>query len=88
VASLLALLSEMSALQQRRVTEVAPLVFVIEVVIPVLLAPVVVGEVWTGSLLGAAGVLAGLAAVVAGAVVLTSSSTVAAFVEPVTARPA
>lgn len=94
VASGFALLSEMTALQRRRATEVAPLLFVLEVLVPVLTAPLLVGEAWTGSASGTIGVLAGLTAVLGGAVVLTSSPTVAAFVQrdhdppPATARPA
>jgi len=48
VASGIGLLAEMSALQQRAATQVAPVVFVVQVVVPVLAAPVLVGEWWAG----------------------------------------
>jgi hypothetical protein len=42
----LALIDQTSALQRRSVVEVGPIVFVLPVVIPVLLAPALVGETW------------------------------------------
>jgi drug/metabolite transporter (DMT)-like permease len=42
-------LNEQSALQQRQATQVAPLVFVIELLVPVGLAVTVVGESWSSS---------------------------------------
>jgi drug/metabolite transporter (DMT)-like permease len=42
-------LSEQSALQQRQATQVAPLIFVIELLVPVGLAVTVVGESWSNS---------------------------------------
>jgi drug/metabolite transporter (DMT)-like permease len=42
-------LSEQSALQQRQATQVAPLIFVIELLVPVGLAVTVVGESWSSS---------------------------------------
>jgi drug/metabolite transporter (DMT)-like permease len=80
LASGLALIAEMTALQKRRATHVAPLVFVVQVVVPVLVAPLLVGEQWLQSASSAIGVYAGLAAVVAGAVILVRSPTVTAFV--------
>ena len=44
LAAALGTASEMTALQSRGATEVAPLVFVIQLLMPVLLAPVLVGE--------------------------------------------
>lgn len=80
LASGLALISEMSALQRRRATHVAPLVFVVQVVVPVLVAPLLVGEQWLESAPRALGVYTGLATVIAGAVILVTSPTVTAFV--------
>jgi hypothetical protein len=48
-ASGLGTLSEMSALQRRAVTQVAPLVFAVTTLVPVALAPVVAGEAWPSS---------------------------------------
>jgi hypothetical protein len=59
---------------------VAPLVFVVQVVVPVLVAPLLVGEQWLQSAPRAIGVYAGLAVVIAGAVTLVTSPTVTAFV--------
>jgi drug/metabolite transporter (DMT)-like permease len=83
LASGLALLSEMSALQRRPATHVAPLVFVIQVAIPVLTAPVLAGESWAHAPLGPAGILAGLGIVIGGAVVLTSARAVRSLVDEV-----
>jgi drug/metabolite transporter (DMT)-like permease len=77
----LALLSEMTALQRRPATQVAPLVFVVQVAIPVLAAPLLTGESWAHAPLGAVGIVAGLAVVIAGAVVLTTAHAVRALVD-------
>ena len=42
----LALLSEMSALQRRPATHVAPVMFAVQVLVPVILAPLIFGESW------------------------------------------
>lgn len=73
LASLLALLSEMSALQRRPATVVAPLVFNLQVVLPVLVAPLIFGERWATSVVQGSAVAAGLAIVAAGAFVVTRS---------------
>jgi drug/metabolite transporter (DMT)-like permease len=76
------LLSEMSALQRVPATRVAPVIFVIEMVVPVTLAIVLAGESLRGTPLGGALVIAALAVVAGGAVVLSSSTAVAALVGP------
>ncbi len=53
------LLSEMSALQSRPATQVAPIVFVVQITLPVVLAPFLGGESWSGTPLDG-GVLLGL----------------------------
>jgi hypothetical protein len=73
------LLLEMSSLQVRPATHVGPMVFVVQVTVPVLLAPLVSGESWAGTPLGGGVILAALAAVAASAVVLARSPAVAAF---------
>jgi drug/metabolite transporter (DMT)-like permease len=76
VASGIGLLAEMSALQQRPATQVAPVVFVVQVVVPVLAAPVLVGEHWHQP----AAVLGGLAVIVGGALALLRSPAVRSLV--------
>jgi len=75
-AILLGLLSETTALQRLPATRVAPLVLVIQVLVPVVLAPLVVGENWSATPLGGAVIAASLAVVLAGAAVLASSRAV------------
>ena len=73
------LLIEMSALQVRPATHVGPNVFVVQVSIPVLLAPLVSGESWANTPLSGAVILMAVAATAISAVVLTRSPAVAAF---------
>jgi Magnesium transporter NIPA len=72
-AGALATLSEMTALQRARATAVAPIVFSAETLAPVLLAPLVAGEGWSGTPLGGAAIVAAVAAVAAGGVALARS---------------
>ena len=81
LSSGLALVSEMSALQRRPATQVAPFVFVVQVVIPVLAAPLLTGESWARAPLGPAGIIVGLAIVIGGAVALTAARAVRALVD-------
>lgn len=74
----LALLDQTSALQNRSVIEVGPIVFVVPVVVPVLLAPALFGEAWSHAPHGAGPLLLAVAVVCAGAALLAGSSTVAA----------
>jgi hypothetical protein len=69
----LALLSEMSAFQAQPVTRVAPIVFVLNVGLPVLLAPAVAGEAWSASTGHRLLLAASLGAVLTGAVLLSRS---------------
>jgi drug/metabolite transporter (DMT)-like permease len=68
-------LSEQTALQRRQATQVAPIIFAIELLVPVALAVLVVGEDWERSSL--AGILVALALVVCGALSLARTPTVA-----------
>ncbi len=77
----LALLSEMSALQQRPATHVAPTMFAVQVLIPVLLAPLIFGESWGSTPLGGAVLVGAMAVAVAGTVLLAGSSAVGAVIE-------
>ncbi len=71
--------SEMTALQSRGATEVAPLVFVTQLLVPALLAPVLVNEAWDSTPLGGLVLLGGLLVVAAGSALLASSRVVARF---------
>ena len=73
----LALVDQTSALQERSIVEVGPIVFVLPVVVPVLLAPALVGEGWSGAPHGVAPLVASLLVVCVAAGFLSSSSTVA-----------
>lgn len=77
----LALLSEMSALQRRPATHVAPTMFAVQVLVPVLLAPLIFGESWGDTPLGGAVLLASMALAVAGTVLLAGSRAVGAVIE-------
>jgi hypothetical protein len=77
----LALLSEMSALQKRPATHVAPVMFAVQILLPVLLAPLIFGESWSDTPLGGAALAAFMALAVSGAVLLAGSRAVGAVIE-------
>jgi drug/metabolite transporter (DMT)-like permease len=77
----LALLSEMSALQRRPATLVAPVMLTVQVLVPVLLAPLIFGESWADTPLGGAALAGFIAITLAGTVLLAGSKTVAAVME-------
>jgi drug/metabolite transporter (DMT)-like permease len=77
----LALLSEMSALQRRPATHVAPVMFAVQVLVPVLLAPLIFGESWGSTPLGGVALVVSMAIAVAGTVLLAGSRTVGAVIE-------
>lgn len=77
----LALLSEMSALQKRAATQVAPTMFAIQVLVPVILAPLVFEEGWSSTPLGGALLVAFMLVALAGVVLLAGSRAVAAVLE-------
>lgn len=77
----LALLSEMSALQQRPATHVAPTMFAVQVLVPVLLAPLIFGEFWGSTPLGGGVLVASMAVAVGGTVLLAGSPAVGAVIE-------
>ena len=77
----LALLSEMSALQQRPATHVAPAMFAVQILVPVLLAPLIFGESWAGTPLGGLALVAFIAVAVSGTILLAGSKTVGAVIE-------
>jgi drug/metabolite transporter (DMT)-like permease len=75
LAAAVGTLSEQTALQRRQATQVAPIIFAIELLVPVALAVLVVGEDWERSSL--ISILAALALVVGGALSLARTPTVA-----------
>jgi drug/metabolite transporter (DMT)-like permease len=76
-----ALLSEMSALQRSPATRVAPVMFAVQVLIPVALAPLVFDESWSATPGGGAAIVASMALAVAGVVLLAGSKAVGAALE-------
>jgi hypothetical protein len=80
--ALVALVDQTAALQQRAVVEVGPIVYVVPVVVPVVLAPALVGEGWSGAPHGVGPLVLSLAVVCVAAVALSGSSTVASGTQP------
>ena len=70
----LGFLSQVTALQRRSATQVGPVVYVIPVLVPVLLAPFLTGEDWSQTPLGGAVLVASLLLVSVGAGLVSSSS--------------
>jgi hypothetical protein len=77
----LALLSEMSALGRRPATRVAPVMFAVQVVVPVILAPLVFEESWSDTPGGGVGLVLAVLLVLAGIVSLAGSKAVGAVIE-------
>jgi drug/metabolite transporter (DMT)-like permease len=77
----LALLSEMSALQRRPATHVAPVMFAVQVLVPVILAPLIFEEKWSTTPLGGAALVAFIAVAVAGTTLLAGSRVVGAVID-------
>jgi hypothetical protein len=84
-ASGVGVLSEMSALQSRPAIQVAPLVFVTQTMIPVVLAPLLLGENFSATPLGGVPLGLSLALLIAGAAALARSPLLLALMagEPV-----
>jgi drug/metabolite transporter (DMT)-like permease len=77
----LALLSEMSALGRRPATRVAPVMFAVQVVVPVILAPLIFAESWSGTPGGGAALVVAILLVLVGVVSLAGSKAVGAVIE-------
>jgi len=77
----LALLSEMSALQRRPATHVAPVMFAVQVLVPVILAPLIFEERWSTTPLDGAALLAFMVVALAGTTLLAGSKAVGAVIE-------
>ena len=78
--AILGLLGEMAALQRRAAARVAPPIFVISTVVPVVCAPFLTGEKWGGTPLGGLAIAIALLAVAAGGTALGQSRAVGAVV--------
>jgi hypothetical protein len=76
-----ALLSEMSALQRRPATHVAPTMLAVQVLVPVVLAPLIFGESWAETPLGGAALACFIAVALAGTVLLAGSPAVGRVLE-------
>jgi drug/metabolite transporter (DMT)-like permease len=77
----LALLSEMSALQRRPATHVAPVMFAVQVLVPVILAPLIFEERWSTTPLDGAALVAFMVVAIAGTMLLAGSKAVGAVLE-------
>jgi drug/metabolite transporter (DMT)-like permease len=77
----LALLSEMSALQRRPATHVAPTMLAVQVLVPVALAPLIFGESWSQTPLGGAALAGFIAIALAGTMLLAGSPAVGRVLE-------
>jgi hypothetical protein len=77
----LALLSEMSALQRRPATRVAPVMFAVQVLVPVILAPLIFEERWSTTPLNGAVLIAFVLVALGGVVLLAGSRAVGAVLE-------
>jgi hypothetical protein len=80
-ASAVGALSEMSALQMRPAILVAPVVFVTQTVVPVLLAPLLLGENFSSTPLGGVPLVMSLTVLVVGAAALARSRLLLALME-------
>lgn len=80
-AGLLGTLGEMSALQSRPVTHVAPLVLALTTFVPVALAPLLAHEWWPSSPLRTAGLVIGILATGGGALALATVAPVGGVLE-------
>ena len=78
----LGFLSQLTALQRRTAAQVAPVIYVMPVLVPVLLAPLVAGEGWGSTPLGGGALAASLVAVCLGTAMLAASSAVHTLVRP------
>jgi drug/metabolite transporter (DMT)-like permease len=80
LAAAIGVLSENTAFQTRPASQVAPLVFSAQTVLPVLLAPLVGGEDWSNTPLGGGAVVMALAAVCAGVILIARSQAVGSLI--------
>jgi drug/metabolite transporter (DMT)-like permease len=77
----IALLSEMSALGRRPATRVAPVMFAVQVVVPVILAPLIFEESWSDTPGGGAGLVVAILLILTGVIALAGSPAVGAVID-------
>ncbi len=77
----LALLSEMSALQKRPATHVAPVMFAFQVLVPVVLAPLIFMEKWSTTPLDGGALVFFMLVALAGVILLAGSKVVGAVID-------
>ncbi len=77
----IALLSEMSALGRRPATRVAPVMFAVQVIVPVILAPLIFEESWSDTPGGGAGLVVAILFILAGVIALAGSQAVGAVID-------
>jgi drug/metabolite transporter (DMT)-like permease len=82
IVAILGVVNEMSALQQRPVTTVAPTVFGLNVLVPVLLAPALAHEPWTSAHGHPGAIVTSLLLVLIGIATVTRSKSVSALLRP------
>ncbi|MDQ3587522.1 MAG: hypothetical protein M3433_08070 [Actinomycetota bacterium] len=88
VVSGLGFLGQLTALQHRSATQVGPVIYVIPVLVPVLLAPFLTGEEWGETPLGGGALVASLLVVCLGTALVSSSSSVGRVTEGEPPAPA
>ena len=76
MAGVTGILSEQTALQRREATRVTPIIFVIELVVPLELAITIGGESWDDSPLSLCSIMSGLGLLIASVVGLTHAPAV------------
>ncbi len=81
ISESLALVSEMSALGRRPATRVAPVMFAVQVLVPVILAPLIFDESWAGTPGGGVAVAGFVAIALAGTMLLAGSRAVGAVID-------
>ena len=79
-AAMMGVTSEMSALQQRQATQVAPIIFVVEMLVPIALGLLVGGESWDFDTLRLVGLLLALGVVATSVALLAHSGAVAGMI--------
>jgi drug/metabolite transporter (DMT)-like permease len=84
----LGFLGQLTALQTRPATQVGPVIYVVPLIVPVLLAPLIAGEDWGATPLGGGALIAFLLVVCAGAALVSASSTVHRAVQAKVQAPA
>lgn len=84
----LGFLSQVTALQYRSATQVGPVIYVIPVLVPVLLAPFLTGEGWSHTPFAGWALIASLLVVCAGAALVSASASVASITKHEAPDPA